>query len=238
MDIRDSRVLQINGTSRMPYRDSWKETPNEARNSGRSRPATNRKGNNKSANLTKAVVRQMIDSKLNVEDEKKWILNEYTATGVDSAGIVLDLTAITQGIGDTGNRVGDQIVLDRARLSYAVASADTTNVVRVLIFKWMPQSVPVITNLLTSGGSQIPWAPHNTDTADQYQVLYDRLHFLAASGPGIDGDVLEIKLPGKVQFSGGSTTGTGKIYLILVSDSGAIPHPVMNLNCALYYEDP
>jgi len=231
----DKRIIDINGTSRMPYNDEWKVAPGSI--PGRIKGSNPRKS--RGQRVTKDVVRQMIASKLDATDEKKWALNAIN-TGVDNTGSITGLTtSITQGLSDTNNRVGDQITLDRMRLSYAIANGDTTNICRVVIFKWMPQSTPVLANILTgASGSTVIIAAHNTDTHEMYQILYDKTHFLSANSNALDGcGACEIKLPGQVQFSGGSTTGTGHIYCLLLSDSGGVPNPPFLVEATVYYYD-
>jgi hypothetical protein len=180
----------------------------------------------------------MISSKIDVDSEKKFLATEQTAVGIGSSGTVYDISAISQGTSDS-NRVGDSVTLDRLRLSYAWAAGDTTNVCRLVVFQWNVQSTPLISSvLLYSSALLVPYAMPAIDTQKEFKILYDRSDYISTSSPTIAGDIVEIKMPGKIQFqAGSSSSGTGKIYMIAVSDSSASPNPELAFQSTLYYYD-
>ena len=225
----DTTVNSVNGTGKNVYLDNSRGR--RLRTGDR-----NPKNRPKMTNGDKNLVRQMIESKMEYQSEKKSHVIEGNA-GVQALSFspVL-LTNIDQGVGDT-ERVGDKVVLDRMRLSYAFTAGDNTNVCRVIVFSWKLQTDPTTDTLLQyASGSLAYLATYKPDLEPDYKVIYDRVHYLG-SGTNVQGDVMEIILKGKVQYQGGSNTGIGNLYLCCYSDSTAAPSPSVAFQSTVFYYD-
>lgn len=177
---------------------------------------------------TTALVKRM----MNKVQEKKY--NDFVIdVNPDTSGIILDLTNILQGDSDF-TRDGDQLNLLQWRLTSHIINADNTNAVRMIVFRWNVSTsyrVPVVSDILSFAGyplACIPDADYVFDNkrAKQFSVLYDTILGLGNAGPNI---ICKMKksyvngLPINYEASGG--VGTGKLFMLLVSDSNVVAHP-------------
>lgn len=173
-----------------------------------------------------------------------------TAASVTSSGAVALLTSTTQGLLDVANRIGDEIKLKGLIMRGSIAmgagtiSQDYTNVVRVIIFQWMPSTTPTVTDVLESARQD---ASYNHDKAANYRILCDERYAISALGPSVK--IYEMgysfkkaKLPfgitDSVKYNAGSSTATGHLYLLEISDSSAPDHPATTYYIRVSYIDP
>lgn len=180
---------------------------------------------------------------------------DYHAVTVDLAGAVHHLTPIGQGVGER-QRIGNSIRPVRMKMKVHTYAADSTNLLRFVIFRWHPSAaagVPTPSSVFentaptaligTTGAPLIPikWA----DRSD-FTVLYDRTFVLEAGATG-DGSpnhvLLNLELFGKkintrINYVDGSTTAVmNGLYLAYISDSGVASHPGLTVCTQLEYED-
>ena len=115
---------------------------------------------------------------------------------------------------------------------------DNTNIVRVLILQAKGLFVPLgIPNIFQNAGLGTLSAL-NKAFNDRFMVLYDKVHTLSAQGNPNHAFKLYVKPKSIVTFSDGlGTTESGALYMILVSDSGAIVHPTVSAYWRNYYKD-
>jgi len=188
--------------------------------------------------VTKQQVRNMIDSKIKFDMELKYFAGSASPFAVDLSGSVVDVTPIPQGDTDQ-SRDGDEVTLQHIELGYQIVCADATNMVRVIMFQWLPNNTPsVSTILLSSGASYSPLSALSTDQRPLYRILYDKIHFLSLAANYNNGDMVKRKIPvAKAQFIAGSTAGTSHIYLLFISDSGAASHPTASYYVKTEYFD-
>lgn len=166
------------------------------------------------------------------QSEKKYWDVATTAVSVDITGSITDLTSIAQGDTDQ-TRDGDQLYLRSIKGKAQIQVADTTNIVRFIIFQWYMDtnvvgSAPTVSQILQSVGTAIgPMSGYNHDGRYNFRILYDRTCFLDTTDKVQCGLQWYINkgLRRKMQFHGGATGGKNKIYLLLLSDSGAATHP-------------
>lgn len=158
-----------------------------------------------------------------------------TGTNVSTTGAIIDLCAVSQGDGDT-NRDGDVLYKKSMELQYTIAAADATNICRVIIFQYKPDSTPTAANILLDA-TNVPWlSAYNLDHKQMFQVMYDKVHHLVL---GADSELQSgrIRLYGKklgtkkIQYDSAGTGGSNKLWMLRISDSGAVNHPAM-----AYYE--
>jgi hypothetical protein len=228
--MENKKFRSINGTSvdvikSQPRKNGGnRSNPNQARQ----RPSNQ--------NLTKRQVRQMIDSKVALISEQKYLSNNLSFT-TDYNGTLTSQNIIPQG--DTDNtRDGDSCLLKKTRMAFSVQLADTTNLVRVMMLQWKPYSTPAVSAILFNTGSIVsPLSSLNKDQNQQYTVLYDRVFYLHA-GNALDGDVIEVTPSSEhLQFVAGTTSGTNQLYLLTISDSSAASHPIFSAYVTSYFTD-
>jgi len=122
----------------------------------------------------------------------------------------------------------------------SVAFADTTNVLRLIIFRWnqddssaAPSSVGDIFQSVS------PYSPYNRDNerAHKFDIVVDHLFGVANVGPGIENLVLIKQMKSAIAFQATATTGTGHLYYAVLSDSSGVPHVGLQFITRVYYTD-
>ncbi len=189
-----------------------------------------------------AAVSRIANRNLNKRIEKKYFTN-YAAGSRDWSGAVYSITDIPQGDTDT-TRDGDSLFLKSVQLRYSVVAGDTTNLVRLVMFQYLDDTTPTVSNILNSGylgAAGAPLTPFHHDERSKYRILYD-------SGPmSVDTYNPQLvrkvfvknnkKMVNQIRYNGGTTTGSNKIYLIELSDSGAASHPSFNTISKVNFND-
>lgn len=149
--------------------------------------------------------------------------------GIDWTGTITSISDVSQGDTDV-TRDGDQIYIRSLEMSWEVAVGDTYNIVRLIVLQWFPATTPTISDiLLTSGNNDSVLSPYSHDTRFQFKVLYDRKIHVNTDRPNMS---LRFRIWRnfrfrRIQYIGGGTTGQNKIYILKISDSGAVPNPTM-----------
>lgn len=174
--------------------------------------------------------------------EKKY--GESTGSqSVDFSGAIIDVSAIAQGDGDT-NRNGDQLTLTSYELKYNWVQADTTNLVRTIIFQWLPNTsagAPTVGSVLIAaplGTATAPLAVYDHDNRYNFRILYDKLHRLDAAHVIQGNEIMITKFArNRIQFNGGATTGSNRIYILIISDSAAAAHPTFYYDNKINFRD-
>lgn len=148
-------------------------------------------------------------------------------------------------LGNTDNtRVGNHIHLNQLNFRSTILTADATNVVRVIIFKWKENdsfNPPNIAQILINGPSLVPdtVSHYNRETTEAYQILRD----VTITGMNNSDSLIQklnfsIKLSGKTQYyTDAGTAGLNKLYVLYLSDSAAVPNPTINWMAELLYTD-
>lgn len=140
-------------------------------------------------------------------------------------------------------------------------AGDAYNNLRVILFRWHENSVsssPSVSSILnTTLGSYTYLAPYNLDNmeAGMFSIMYDRTFILEntpywngsttlfASGQSSIHNVINKKIYGralgrkKINYNGSALTGTGNIFMLVVSDSAATPHPYAQYAYSINYTD-
>ncbi len=152
----------------------------------------------------------------------------FSATGIDFSGGISDLCDVPQGDTDL-SRTGDQVTPMSVEIRANVVVGDTTNLVRFILFRWNEPSTPTASQiLLQNATANAPLAHYVADNLRQgrFEVLKDTLFTLDAAhvNAGLE---LKIKLPeGRAMaYTAGGTTGSGKLWVLWISDSGGVPNP-------------
>jgi len=197
-----------------------------------------------SKQITKSMVRQMINSTLTKIQEVKVSDkgDSGSAASIDWIGFTpVDLTNIAQGDTDA-TRDGDTIILKSVEWSmlYKYNNSSTLgdlkgsgNVVRFILFRWHPLSSDVSPTLAKiiqyTAVSYAPHAPLNHDGRDQFDILIDKVIVLDGFSKAFVNFKGLQKLDSKLQFKASTTDGSGKLYFTCLSDavSGTGPYPTL-----------
>jgi hypothetical protein len=156
-------------------------------------------------------------------EEKNWPLT--MSNTIAYTGAMYGLTDVPQGDTDEA-RDGDSLNKEHILVKYSVICADATNLMRVLVFSWGLTSTPVPGDVFSIlGNAQAPFSYTVQDNKQLLHVYYDRLHCLSLASNVSECGTIDIPVKGKIQFNTGTTTGSNKIFICLLSDSAAATHP-------------
>lgn len=156
---------------------------------------------------------------------------------IDSTGSIFDLSAIPQGDTDS-SREGDRVRISSIQWRGQAYNADTSNVMRFIFFQWLeddgidtPQTSEIL-QAVVIGQPYGVYGPYAKDYAGyKFAVIHDQT--LCTSQNGDANNIFTFNMPyakrkklsPNIQFVAGTTSGTNKLYLMVISDSGAITHP-------------
>jgi len=190
--------------------------------------------NKRDVPVTKAQVKQMINSIIAYETEDKyWDVNNGSVQPVDYNGIVcVGLTDIVQGDSDT-TRDGDSCIIKRLHFAalarYNQVNTTTNlvtsiNVLRMIVFVWKPffaDAPPSAAKILTYTGTVYsPFAGLHHDGRDQFVILFDKTVVLDGFCSPAKMLTCDLKLNHKVHWKSGSTTNiSGGIYYFTISNA-------------------
>lgn len=169
-------------------------------------------------------------------DEVK-VFDTATTTTTTYNGVSIDWSAPAQGVA-ANQRVGDAIDLIALEVRCSADAVAAGGLVRMIICQSAEPSgsFGVGTVLAGAGAATAPHSPYNLTGVRQedFAVLYDKTW---RTGTAID-DARHIIIPLKtrIQFDAGATSGTGKIYGIVISQLAA-GGPVVYTYARLLYSD-
>lgn len=184
----------------------------------------------------KQIVRKMIDARNETNDKDTPI---SSGTDITSTVLITDLTNISQGDA-VGERVGDvvrpQSLQYSIRLSNWGASSASDNIphnIRMMLIRWNPDTAnedfTAINNVIIDGTDGVD----SLITSDEvkrkkFNLIFDK-QCVVRSVNSNSGDTYpvakwykgSVSLPKNkpVRYNEGLTTGSGKLYLVLVSSS-------------------
>lgn len=162
------------------------------------------------------------------------------ALTVPASGIVYNLTDnMSTGVDAVDQYIGSNITPTSISMKFAwsygpagVVPADGTNVVRTMILQWKAAGQPSVSGLL----QQLPYteSPKLWTNREEFNVLYDRRWGLKSYSTAADSyDIItgEIYIKGKrmmpIKFpsTGGNVPQKYGLYMLVVTDSTAVPNP-------------
>lgn len=170
-------------------------------------------------------------------------INDYVSpVGVDDAGTIGSFTVPVNGNTDA-TRLGDKIRYKSLWLNWSASAGDATNLFRMIIFKWKENTAvatPTVGDILqqhsaTPSGPNLVLSNYVSSDAKRkkFKVIYDKTVTLTTSGTNqvvrLSKTFKESQL-GSFDFNGTASTGIGKLYFFMISDSGAVAHPQVKFN--------
>lgn len=165
--------------------------------------------------------------------------NTVFSSLVSYNGSLEDLTNIVRGDADT-NRDGDRLLPISLRFSYVLYGETYSSVFRILIFRWKPDSVPTVGDVLfTTGSGYAVTCDYQHDQRNQFEILYDKKHTVSNNG-GSELVVVtkSLKMAKKqVDYTAGGTSGSNKIWAIAISDRSLATSGTIAMTYRLNFTD-
>jgi hypothetical protein len=177
-----------------------------------------------------------------VKYHDKLVMN---SVAISTAVQVFDLTDVAQGPG-SDQRIGRKIKVRGVEVQGNIFRADDNNNVRIMLFKWHVNSTsapvwnPDIISRGISTGISAPvdlYAPYQLAyNPSSFTMLHDHIINLTA-----DRDQCSFRIAQPLNYSctfnAALLTGLHHLYLFVISDSGAVTHPVGDMISRVYYTD-
>jgi len=186
---------------------------------------------------------QQVRRMVKANAERKHFLAAVSAAGISSVGTTTSISNITQGDGDA-ERIGNVVSPTRLKLNYSISASDTTNAIRVCVFKWKDTNAflnPNSNDFFKPGPSNsVDYLSHyNEEQRDQFQVVYDKT-FQLVLNTNTTKKIVNVDLPlsGKIRYySNAVVTGTGNYFMYYISDSLAVSHPTIEWAAEIVFTD-
>ena len=202
-----------------------------------------RQGGKNNKLVTHGQVKQMLQSKLDTSETRKFVL---TATGttitpasITNSGTMYNLESVAQGSGNQG-RIGNNGIV-REIYYHGNFYADTTdaiNVFRVVLFRWNDNTTAVAGDVFISTNySTSYWNIDNIKTG-KLQILFDKSYDTGSTSSGAKSCRINLKGKWPIQWNSSSAVPAiqGSLNLFVVSDSTAVPSPTIAGNACLVIE--
>lgn len=182
---------------------------------------------------------------LSVAAEKKHKDANAVIQSIDYFGSVNSaLNQIARGTSDNGERVGDSIRIKSIQLNWIPIAADSTNVLRFIVFQWYDVLVtPTAGDILINVGTvNAPNSLYNWDNKLRYRILYDKrvsLGTTAGNGNGCYKKLITRGFRRDIRYNGAAATDfiNNAIYTLVISDSAAVAHPTVSWTLRMNYTD-
>lgn len=190
--------------------------------------------------IAQRAARTEITRKERRERELKVYDTEIAQVPIPLTGAIFPITQpIAQG--DLRNqRNAAQIYVQNLFFRYQLTVADTSNIVRVVVFRWMDATVPLATSIfevLPTSGTIHPLSALHYNNRKFINVLFDQMMTVDSDDPiKIEKAFLAKKY--SCWWNTNSTVGQkGQVYIVAVSDSAAVSHPVLHSLIRVKYYD-
>jgi hypothetical protein len=184
--------------------------------------------NKKLSKEGKQEVSSLIQKALSKKEHAKYKYYEtLISSTITSSGVIECLFAPSQGTTDS-SRSGDYVKMTRFQMNYAVSGSSLSggSLNRIVVFQWNEDdndTAPTSTTSVLNTNSAV--GCHNFDAIRQKKVsiIYDKLIGSEADWHGQVVYQIDMKLDRKAMFTGSTTYGYGKIYILLMGSAGGTP---------------
>lgn len=186
------------------------------------------------------VVHKLVKKELDKQEESKYAFYQLNQSPSNTA-IVSAITMPSQGDA-YNNRDGDSLMFTSVGGRFLSIAADTTNVCRLVIFQWLvdsAQDAPTAAKILQDSTTLPAISPFilNRNERKKFKVLYDKVMGVSGNGPAIEMDNFFITKFARTDFNAAATSGKGILYILYVSDSGAVSHPTVQADITYRWRD-
>jgi len=187
-------------------------------------------------------LRSYVNQRISSSGELKHVYG-YANTTVSTSVVYSQLSVIATGATDVA-RVGDSVKLKKLVIGFNTAVADTTNIMRVIIFQWNLPTNPTDAEVFEDTTNNVTYTCgsicRDSMHARKLRILYDRqVTFNGVSAPNMYWrKSFNLNRLRKCNYIGGSSTvGMGNIWIAYVSDSSAVSHPALQYAYTLDFTD-
>lgn len=183
-------------------------------------------------------VQRQVKKQIEREKDFKQITFDTGGTTVSYSGTMHNLcTSLSRGDNGINNFEGTSIQVKSIHLRCQVALADTSNLMRTILFQWFDDTVPTVSSILSStmiGTIEAPFSWRNWSNKHLFKILKDDRTQIQGSAQITGGNgfvyTYDIFVKGnKIKRTYFDATGSsyqkGGLYLLVISDSAAIAHP-------------
>lgn len=183
--------------------------------------------------------RKQVQRIANKDREKKTHIGYAQEVAVSDTWGIYHLTGIAQGDTHT-TRDGDEIKITSFSSRGNVMCADATNIVRITIISWKPNSIPAANDIfqtadtINQGGL---YSELNHANKKNIRVHYDKILHMTLQNNAVQYWACKFKELPKCVYNPGLTTGTNQLYICIASDSSAVTHPTFTYRGELDYHD-
>lgn len=189
------------------------------------------------------IARQEVSKTLAKKIESKtYEFNQFPPTGVSANGTVWSIFDPLRGTGES-EIIGSRARPSHIRVKGLLQLADDTNVFRVILIQTVGGGSPVPSTVLDPtmiGTSTAPLSLYNTSYSPDFKVLFDEFYtMVSATETALLSFDIRVK-GGKIRTVNYTDTGfvqSNGIYLLIISDSTAIAHPMVAFSSRIYYKD-
>lgn len=172
------------------------------------------------------------------DSEIKYHNTQYDG-GIDNAGIIYDLSAVAQGDTDI-TRDGDRLMPTTMDLAFLLNGETHSGVSRLIVFRWFNNDTPTPSLILnTTGTSYSTVSPYYHDYKDKFNILLDKSLVVSNNGKEIAQYKKRLYLAKtkQIQYVAGSTTGTNKLFALVIGDGILAGTPDSYLYTHMRYRD-
>lgn len=177
----------------------------------------------------------------------KYIDFHQSSLNVGTTPQYFSLTDITAGSAQQSGRVCDSVRLHsmECRINLEQVNSDLISTVRSSFLIWKADDQADVINSVDvyNDITHVVTSPFNYQTRKKVDVIKDKHYALAGSTTSLTNvsnvyDEWRQSLQDRVvAFNYNATTGTGKLYWAISSNSLVSPFPVLNLTFRIYYTD-
>lgn len=177
--------------------------------------------------------------------ETKYINQSTDTQSVDYSGTVFSLAyPITRGDDFINNFEGSTIYPKGLTVRYQWSTDQSYSKMRIIVFQWKDSVLPTpVLCLSTTGSSLAPLSSTNLTSKPMMTVLYDSLETGSYPTAGTSyTEAHKVYIPGyrmlPVKYH--ATTGTVRthgIYMLVISDDGAVNYPQFSFFSTLSFSD-
>lgn len=189
----------------------------------------------------KAVTIQVNKQLARKAEYKHCLASRAIATTVDYSGTVYNLLEnLTRGDSSVNQFDGSSINARSIRIRGAMYPADSTNLMRIMVFQWRDSGIPVPSGLINNTGTiAAPFGSRFWTNKKNIKVLVDQLHHVDTYHPV---QPIDIFIPGfklrQTWFQSATDQAQNNgLFMLAVSDSSTVSHPAFTWVSEIVYTD-
>jgi len=180
----------------------------------------------------------------------KWIDMAAGPSSIDTVGTGWSLQLDNVALGTAHNqRNGSKLKIEYIDLRaevYIPTGGDTTNTMRIILFQVTSAAVPTVATVLQNdalgGGGYNVVSTYSDLQSQKYVILRDKSVAMTTNGYNCQTFHWKISKGFNKDISFNDTIGTpnfnqGAIFMVAVSDSAVVTHPIINWSSRVYFQD-